>query len=87
MDTKRTAEATIRTAARPVAQRLANAEQRLLDCLQERGGIDAAQAQVVAAYYRKHKLVRLDAVNGDFTIKHGSLMERDTMLRAIELSQ
>ena len=66
-----------------MATRLVNAERRFLAYATETAGCTDAQAERILAYYLKHKLVKLDAVDGQFHVKHGVLLDADVMRNAI----
>jgi hypothetical protein len=68
-----------------MAQRFVNAENRFTDYVKQATGTDDATAHKVLAYYRKHKLVRIDAVSGSFSVKHGALLDAATLRNCIEM--
>ena len=51
-----------------VAQRLVNAENRFLDAVQEQFGKSEAEAAHILAVFKQLKVVKLDAVTGQFTL-------------------
>jgi hypothetical protein len=62
-----------------IAQRLVNAESDFVSILMDRGAVDAAAANKVFGLYVKHKLVKLDAFHGVYSVKHGGLLDRKTI--------
>lgn len=77
--------ATLSPALRPVAQRIANAQSWLVETLAHVGELPRDQALKAAAYYVKHRLVKLDSAAGRYQFVHGAFVERDTIRRAVAL--
>lgn len=48
----------------------------------EIAGITDEQARRVSAYYRKHKMAKLDRGIGRVIVKHGAFLDRAVILRA-----
>jgi hypothetical protein len=69
--------------AATIAARQMNAQQRLVDYIVDTCGVDVDSARALAGALLEHKLVKLDATMGQFSAKHGSILERDTLLRAL----
>jgi hypothetical protein len=69
-----------------IAQRIINAKAKFVSALMERGGIDAAAAEKVFGLYRKHKLIKLDAFHGVYSVKHGAFLDRKAINNAAALS-
>ena len=67
------------------AQRLANATENFIELAMEIGEFDRDSAVRLLAFYRKHKIVKLDAIMGTFKVKHGALWDREVFLRALAL--
>lgn len=76
----------IRKALRPIAQRIVNAENRFLVFVRETTGMGEQQAERVLAYYRRHKLVRLDPIGGQFNLTHGDFADADVLRRAAQMA-
>jgi hypothetical protein len=55
--------------------------------LTEIAGIDAATADRVTGLYLRHKLATIDYGIGRMTVKHGALLDRETILRAAKSVQ
>jgi hypothetical protein len=73
----------MKTAFKAIAQRYVNAENRFTDYVKQATGTDDATARKVLAYYRQHKIVKLDAVSGTFSVPHGALLEAATLRNCI----
>ncbi len=71
---------------RGMGTRMAQAEDRFIDNVSRIGGISKAAAAKVLAVYRKHRVVKMNAVSGELSVKHGGFMERAVILRALEES-
>lgn len=71
---------------RNMAKRLDNAEDNFVETLRSLGGITKADAEQVFGYYVKRRLVKRDAVNGTYSVKHGSYLDPDVILRAVRLA-
>ncbi len=78
-------EEAVKQGFRNLAARQIQAESDFLDVLQRNGWLDRESAELVLAYYRKHKLVKMDAVNGTMTVKHGAFLDTDTIRRCAEI--
>ena len=64
------------------AIRFINAENNFLSYLTERAGITEAEAVKVLALYRKMKVIKIDAVVGQWNVKHGAFLDADVIRRA-----
>ena len=72
---------------RDMAQRLVNAENSFIECVRRDTGFTQAQAETVMAYFIKHKLMKLNANDGQFYVKHGAFLERDVLTRALKQAE
>lgn len=74
-----------RSEVAPIAQRMENAFDRLTDTIAEHGAITREQATQVAELYlsKKIRAAKLDVVGGQFTMTHGSFLDRDVIRRAL----
>lgn len=72
----------MKTGLKNVATRINNASEKFIANAVEQFGITKEQAEKVLTLYRKHKLVKLDAVNGTYDLKFGQLWELKTILGA-----
>lgn len=67
-----------------VAKRIVNAENNFIEGVMERG-FTLEEAAKVLREYRKLKVVKLDAVNGVYKVKHGAYWDKDVLQKAVEL--
>jgi len=65
-----------------IAERMALADQRFIGVLMERGQLTAAQAAKAFETLKKAKAVKLDAVGGTWSVKHGAFLDREVLERA-----
>ena len=56
----------------------------LIEVIGEMAGLSDADAALVANAYIAHKLVRLDAVDSRFYVKHGGMLDSDTILNTLD---
>lgn len=68
-----------------MASRLVNAEERFVDFVMTSTECDRSAAIRALGYYKKHKLVKFSAVNGDFSVKHGALLDTSTLAHCLTL--
>lgn len=68
-----------------LAERQQLAGSKFLDYCEQRAGLNRQQANKVLTYYVKHKLVKLDAVSGQFHVKHGQFLEPEVLQRAANM--
>jgi len=73
------------TGTRAMAQRIANAEERFTAWVQEQIGCTRSQAEKVLDVYRKEKLVKIGAVDGQFRLKHGAFADPEVLLNAVNV--
>ena len=74
------------THAAQVAQRIANARAVLVENVQTLGGLKPEQAEAVAAYYIKHRMVKLDAVGGTYRVTYGGFFDRQVLQNAVAVA-
>lgn len=67
-----------------IAQRIVKAENEFAATVQEITGCSRDEAFKALATMRKLKVVKLDAVIGRYTAKHGAFMEADPLRNAIK---
>jgi len=72
-----------RTSFEHMARRLESARASAIRAFMDNGAMDEAEAEKVLALYKKHRLVRMDAVMGTFRVVHGGLLDRATLQRAL----
>lgn len=68
---------------RQIAQRIVNAEESFVATVQELTGCTRTDGFKALATMRKLKVIKLDAVQGRYTAKHGAFMESDALRNAI----
>lgn len=62
-----------------MAIRVEAARDHFIGVLVELGGLDTAAAVLVFERMRKLKAIKLDAVGGRWSVKHGSYLDRDVL--------
>lgn len=67
-----------------IAQRIVQAQADFVETLMSLSGCSKADAEKVFALYRQEQLIKLDAVHGRYSVKHGALLDTDVIRRAIE---
>src|SRR3990172_921409 len=67
---------------RNVARRSVDAENRFIDYAMEHGQLSREQAKAALASFRKARVIKFDAVNSTFHVKHGQFLEPDVIRRA-----
>lgn len=68
---------------RAVASRTDNALRHLRATLAELGGLTDAEAETAAAYYLRHRLAKLDRINGTSSVVHGAFLDAEVIRRAV----
>lgn len=81
---KKPAEKEILPGTRDIAQRIVNGEEAFISAVQEQFGKTKEEAERVLARFRKDKLVKVDPVTGQFTLKHGATWEQEVIDRAAQ---
>jgi hypothetical protein len=66
-----------------IADRMINAIDTFLDMLEEISGCSHDEAVKVFNLYRDLKLVKLDAVIGRYSVKHGAYLDKEVIQNAI----
>ena len=70
---------------RAMATRLVHAEESFVEFVCTSTECTRDAAILVLGYYKKHKLVKFSAVNGDFSVKHGALLDASTLSHCLTL--
>lgn len=73
------------TGMKNVASRMVAAENNFVEVLMNFGEISKADAEKVLAVYRKLKLVKMDAVMGVMSVKHGAYLDKATIANALAM--
>ena len=68
-----------------LAARMVAAENNFVEVLMNFGEISKSDAEKVLAVYRKLKLVKMDAVNGVMSVKHGAYLDKATIANALAM--
>lgn len=68
---------------RATAQRMINAENNFIESLMTAADISRGDAVKVLAMYRKAKVVKMDAVGGRISVKHGAFWDADVIRKAL----
>jgi hypothetical protein len=68
-----------------MAARIVSAENNFIEVLMNLGGISKADAEKVLSVYRKLKLVKINAVSGVLSVKHGAYLDREVIQNALTL--
>lgn len=67
---------------RQIAERIVRAQTSFVEALQRQGEVSREDAEHVFAVYRRYRLVKLDAVQGVYRVKHGGFLDQDVIRRA-----
>ena len=65
-----------------VATRIENAKHDFMHTAMVRGCLTPEEARKVFDVYHAEKIIKLDAVSGVYTVKHGAFWDSDTLNRA-----
>ena len=58
----------------------------LVSAVSQFSGLNEDDAVKVARFYRKNKFVKFDAIHGTSHVKHGQFLDRDVLLRALDMA-
>lgn len=72
---------------RGLARRSVDAEDRFIAYAMEHGRLSHGQAETALAAFRKARVIKFDAVNGSFHVKHGAFLEPDVLRRAAGIEE
>jgi len=78
-----TDQAAIRQGARPIAQRITNAENSFLSTVRDKG-FSEAESHKILDYYRKNKILKIDSTMGQYSLAHGDFLDADVMRRVFD---
>lgn len=73
------------TGMKNVASRMVAAENNFIEVLMTVGEISKEDAEKVLVVYRKLKLVKMDAVNGVLSVKHGAYLDKEVIANALSM--
>ena len=68
---------------RAIAQRTVNADSRFIELLSSMHGFTETEAVKIFSTYRKLRCIKLDAIGGSWSVKHGEFWDRDVCERAL----
>ncbi|CAG9236907.1 hypothetical protein PSP6_700006 [Paraburkholderia tropica] len=66
-----------------IAQRMANAQRNFIGIIRERTSCTEADATKAFETLKRLRLIKLDAVGGRYTVKHGAYLEPDVLRNAM----
>lgn len=70
-----------------IAQRIVNAETSFIACMEDEYGLTEDEALRVFNLYMKERIIKIDAVMGSWTVKHGAFLDKETIRKALEMTQ
>ena len=72
----------MRQAFRDIAQRIETAETKFVAYVVEQTGMTTREAEHVLRVFKKCRVIKIDAVMGQWDIKHGAYLDVEVMRRA-----
>lgn len=81
-ETRAEAHAAIREGVRSLGSRSVAAQDAFVDHVMTRARLSRGQAEKVLSVFRKERIIKIDAVNGTWTVKHGAFLDVDVLRRA-----
>jgi len=70
-----------------IVQRMDNAMVGFVESIERLGDLNADDAQVVANFYLKSKLAKMDAVIGRISVKHGAYLDKEIIVKALGMAK
>jgi len=70
-----------------IAQRMNNAMVGFVESIERLGDLNADDAKLVANFYMKSKLAKMDAVGGRILVKHGAYLDKDIIVKALGMAK
>jgi len=77
----------MRQGFKDIAERMNNAMIGFVESIARFGEINADDAKVVANFYMKNKLAKMDAVGGRISVKHGAYYDKDIIVKALGMAK
>lgn len=71
--------------AKAIAQRIVNAEDRFMAAVREQFGKTQEEAEQILGVFQSEKIIKIDPVMGQYTLKHGRFWDAQVMDNALEL--
>ena len=68
-----------------IAQRLVNAENSFIACMDDDYDLTENQARAVFNLYKQEKILKIDAVMGSWSVKHGAFLDKQTIKNAVAM--
>lgn len=68
-----------------IAQRLVNAENSFIACMEDEYNLTEDQARAVFNLYKQEKILKIDAVMGSWSVKHGAFLDKQTIKNAVAM--
>jgi len=68
-----------------IAQRIVNAENSFIACMEDDYNLTEDQALAVFNLYKKEKILKVDAVMGSWSVKHGAFLDEQTIKNAVAM--
>jgi hypothetical protein len=72
----------MRDAFRDIAQRIETAETKFVAYVVEQTGMSTDEAEHVLRVFKKCRVIKIDAVMGQWNVKHGAYLDAEVMRRA-----
>jgi len=66
-----------------IAQRIVNAENNFLNAVSEQFGFSPEEALTILNVFKKYKIIKIDAIGGQFTLSHGAYWDKEVMNNAL----
>ena len=58
---------------------------RFKNAVSEQFGFNSDEAETIYNVFKKAKVLKVDGVNGNFSLVHGAFWSKDVMLNALEM--
>ena len=71
---------------RDIAQRIVNAENSFIACMEDDYDLTEDQALAVFNLYKKEKILKVDSVMGSWSVKHGAFLDKSTIQNAVKMT-
>jgi len=71
-------------AYKAVATRIVNAEEKFIEYAMNTASLTRTEAISALMAYQKYKVIKIDAIGGQFTFKHGIYGDKDVLQKAAQ---
>ena len=68
-----------------IAQRLVNAANSFIACMEDDYDLTEDQSRAVFNLYKQEKILKVDAVMGSWSVKHGAFLDKQTIKNAVAM--